>query len=182
MIGSERRFELSFWIAVLCLAAAMSLAVWLSLWLRFDLGTSPAWQVAPYFAMMGFLLAATVALGIYAQGPFGWMGRARRLLPFVPPVALGVFFLLGWGDGQPHSGFRDPGWLPMVMKAAAVSVLVVCVLGALQAVLGLFLGAAYGLGGPVDVPGSRAEPVPPAGMVIRCRRPREGPSTIETFR
>ena len=132
---SLSKVPFSFWVAFPVAGLGVGLAFWLVFGLRFDLKTSPGWQLAPYFlAFLSCPLVMSMILG--AQRCFSWMGRVRFLLPVLPLVALGLFLGLDWFQGGgPYMSLRDDRLFPVVMRSASSSVVAVGVLALFQALV-----------------------------------------------
>ena len=132
---SLSKVPFSFWAAFPVAGLGLGLASWLVFGLRFDLKTSPGWQLAPYFLALSCPLVMSMILG--AQRCFSWMGRARFLLLVLPLVILGVFLGLDWlfQSGEPYMGLRDDRLFPVVMRSASSSVVAVAVLALFQALV-----------------------------------------------
>ena len=90
--------------ASLCLAL-LALVALLYGALGFDLATSPAWQLAPYFLVL--LLLSVLPLGLVSNRAFSTMGRFQYLLfalvLLVPVAAVAV----SWFQDGLYEGLRD---------------------------------------------------------------------------
>ena len=120
-------------VAVSLLGASMALAVWLVFGLRFDLDSSPGWQLLPYFLMLALPLAACSV--IWALPAFRWLGRLQFPLSSLVFLLLGAFLIWAWIHSGPYTSIRDDRYFPAVVRASAVSLMGACALGILQAVL-----------------------------------------------
>ena len=101
---------------VLLLSLAAALACLAVLW-RFDLATSPAWQVVIYHGMLALLLSATF---IVASFPPLCLGQRLRWflvgLALLVPV---VVFFAGWILTGFYSGFRDDRIFDLVVVSVS---------------------------------------------------------------
>ena len=95
----------AFGLGVLIGALVMSLVA-LLMFLEFDLGTSPAWQVGVYHLMLSLFLSIIFVVAFQRPLYFGEGFRMVMLvLAVMTPVAV---FAGGWVLGGAYSGFRDP--------------------------------------------------------------------------
>ena len=155
---SLSKVPFSFWAAFPVAGLGLGLASWLVFGLRFDLKTSPGWQLAPYFLALSCPLVMSMILG--AQRCFSWMGRARFLLPVLPLVALGLFLGLDWFQGVgPYMNLRDDRLFLVVMRSASSSVVAVAVLALFRALVMFIAIIAHRRGSVPDCP---------ARLVSRC--------------
>ena len=144
----------SFFVAFPVAGLGVGLATWLVFGLRFDLETSPGWQLSPYFLALSCPLVMSIILG--AQRYFSWMGRARFLLPVLPLVALGVTLAVVWAQGGPYSGLRDERLFRVIMISASSSGSVIATFALLQSMVMvvLFLACHFGWRRVLGVPGA----------------------------
>ena len=88
----------SFFVAFPVAGLGVGLATWLVFGLRFDLETSPGWQLVPYFLAMSCPLVMSIILGaqrsflLDGPSPVPVAGSAKL-------VALGVTLAVGLGPG-----------------------------------------------------------------------------------
>ena len=107
---------LSMGLLVLLVALTVALAFF-QLFLKFDLETSPAWQVGVYYLMLfSFLSIMFVSASIRGLGCGEIFRRVMLALAFLTSV---VVFFIGWGLFGAYSGFRDP----RLFKVAMMSVM-----------------------------------------------------------
>ena len=119
--------------AVVAVGAGMAIGLWLVFVARFDIGTSPGWQFGPYYLMLALLLASSALAGCHPV--FSWMGWPRRLLPTVVFVLLGFFLAENWFLSGSSEGFRDERYYSITIRAAALSVVGIALLGLFKAFL-----------------------------------------------
>ena len=90
--------------ASLCLAF-LALVALLYGTLSFDLATSPAWQLAPYFLVL-FLLSV-LPLGVVSSRVFSTMGRFQHLLFVLVLLAPVAAVAVSWFQDGLYEGLRD---------------------------------------------------------------------------
>ena len=83
----------------------MVLATLLTFVWKFDVHTSPVWQVVVYHLMLALLLSLTFLVASRRLFPFDeWFRRGMLALAVLLPVAV---FVGGWVTGGAYMGFRD---------------------------------------------------------------------------
>ena len=122
----------------------MTLAVWLTLGLRFDWETSPAWHFAPYLTMLACPLAGISITGMFPV--FQWMKQLRILPMSMPFLSLAVIIAWSWVHQGPYESLRDERIMAMTLGAAGIGGMGIGALGILQAVFMLTLMAGRDLG------------------------------------
>ena len=97
-------------------ALTVALAFFL-LFLKFDLETSPAWQVGVHYLMLFSLLSIMfVSASIRGLGSGGIFRRVMLALAFLTPVAV---FFIGWALFGVYSGLRDPRLFQMAVVSVS---------------------------------------------------------------
>ena len=89
--------------------------------LGFDLATSPAWQLAPYFLVLFFL--SFLPLGVVSSRAFSTMGRFQYLLFVLVLLAPLVTVAVGWFQDGLHEGIRDRRLFSALVVSFSLSVL-----------------------------------------------------------
>ena len=112
-----------FLLVLLPLAAVVAvLAVLLTFSWRFDLATSPAWQVRIYHGMLALSLSLTFVVSSF---PPLCLGQGLRWFLFglalLVPV---VVFSVGWILTGSYSGFRDDRIFDLVMVSVSAFMLI----------------------------------------------------------
>ena len=87
----------------------------------FNLATSPAWQLVPYFLVL-FLLSV-LPLGLASSSAFSTMGRFQYLLFVLVLLAPVVALAVSWFQGGLYEGLRDGRLFSVLVVSFSLSVL-----------------------------------------------------------
>ena len=112
-----------FLLVLLPLAVVLAgLAFLLTFLWRFDLATSPAWQVAIYHGMLVLLLSVTFVVSSFPPLCLGWGLRWFLVgLALLVPV---VVFSAGWVLTGSYSGLRDDRIFDLVVVSVSAFMLI----------------------------------------------------------
>ena len=115
-----------FLLVLLPLAAVLAgLVVLLTFLWRFDLATSPAWQVGIYHGMLALLLSVTFVVSSFPPLCLGqglrWLRWFLVGLALLVPV---VVFSAGWILTGSYSGFRDDRIFDLVVVSVSAFMLI----------------------------------------------------------
>ena len=100
------------------------LAVLLTFLWRFDLATSPAWQVAIYHGMLVLLLSVTFVVSSFPPLCLGWGWGLRWFLVGLALLVPVVVFSAGWILTGSYSGFRDDRIFDLVVVSVSAFMLI----------------------------------------------------------
>ena len=89
--------------------------------LGFDLTTSPAWQLAPYFLVL--LLLFVLPLGLASSRAFSTMGRFQYLFFFLVLLAPAAALAASWFQDGLYEGLRDRRLFSALVVSFSLSVL-----------------------------------------------------------
>ena len=120
--GGENRWSRYLLVLLPLVAVVAGLALLLTFLWRFDLTTSPAWQVGIYPGMLALLLSTTFVVSSF---PPLCLGQGLRWflvgLALLVPV---VVFSAGWILTGPYSGFRDDRIFDLVVVSVGAFMLI----------------------------------------------------------
>ena len=120
--GGENPWSRFLWVLLPPAVVVAGLAVILTFLWRFDLATSPAWQVGIYHGMLALLLSVTFVVSSF---PPLCLGQGLRWflvgLALLAPV---VVFSAGWILTGPYSGFRDDRIFDLVVVSVSAFMLI----------------------------------------------------------
>ena len=112
--GGENPWFMFLFVLLPLIAVLASLLTFL--W-RFDLATSPAWQVGIYHGMLALLLSVTF---VVASFPPLCLGQGLRWFLFgLALLVPGVVFSASWVLTGPYSGFRDDRIFDLVVVSVS---------------------------------------------------------------
>ena len=106
-----------FFLVLLIGVLVMALVFLLVFPLKFNFGTSPAWQAGVYYLMLFFLFSATFVVGF--DLPLGFVTRYLGVILALAIVMPVVVFVLGWVLGGSYSGLRDPRLFQMTVVSVS---------------------------------------------------------------
>ena len=120
--GGDNPWSMFLFVLLPLVAVLAGLAVLLTFLWRFDLATSPAWQVGIYHGMLALLLSVTFVI---ASFPPLCLGQGLRW--FLVGLALlvpDVVFSASWVLTGPYSGFRDDRIFDLVVVSVSAFMLI----------------------------------------------------------